>query len=46
MLYIISFVFIVHFLGMVILVGILRGVGDARSSLIIEGSTIWLIGVP
>ena len=46
MLYIISFIFIVRFLGMVIIVGILRGSGDARSSLIIEGSTMWFIGVP
>jgi putative MATE family efflux protein len=46
MLYIISFIFIVRFLGMVIIVGILRGSGDARSSLVIEGSTMWFIGVP
>ena len=45
-LYIISFIFIVRFMGMVIIVGILRGAGDARSALIIEGSTMWLIGVP
>ena len=46
MLYIISLIFIVRFSGMVIIVGILRGAGDARSALIIEGSTMWLIGVP
>ena len=46
MLYIISVIFVVRFLGMVIIVGILRGAGDARSSLIIEGSTMWFIGVP
>jgi putative MATE family efflux protein len=46
MLYIISLIFIVRFLGMVIIVGILRGAGDARSSLIIEGFTMWFIGVP
>ncbi len=46
MLYVISFIFIVRFLGMVIIVGILRGAGDARSALIIEGSTMWFIGVP
>lgn len=28
------------------IVGILRGAGDARSSLIIEGFTMWFIGVP
>lgn len=46
MLYIISVIFIVRFLGMVIIVGILRGAGDARSALIIEGFTMWFIGVP
>ena len=46
MLYIISFIFVIRFLGMVIIVGILRGAGDARSSLIIEGLTMWFIGVP
>lgn len=46
MLYIISLIFIVRFLGMVIIVGILRGAGDARSSLIIEGFTMWFVGVP
>ncbi|MDR7855256.1 MATE family efflux transporter [Tissierella sp.] len=46
MLYIISIIFIVRFLGMIIIVGILRGAGDARSALIIEGSTMWFIGVP
>jgi putative MATE family efflux protein len=46
MLYIISFVFIIRFLGMVIIVGILRGAGDAKSALIIEGFTMWFIGVP
>lgn len=46
MLYIISLIFIVRFLGMVMIVGILRGAGDARSSLMIEGFTMWFIGVP
>lgn len=46
MLYIISIIFIVRFLGMIIIVGILRGAGDARSSLMIEGFTMWFIGVP
>lgn len=45
-LYIISFIFIIRFMGIVIIVGILRGAGDAKRSLIIEGSTMWLIGVP
>ena len=46
MLYIISCIFVVRFLGMVIIVGILRGAGDAKSSLVIEGLTMWFIGVP
>lgn len=46
MLYIISFIFIVRVVGMVIIVGILRGSGDARSALRIEGFTMWFIGVP
>lgn len=33
-------------MGMVIIVGILRGAGDARSALVMEGATMWLIGVP
>ena len=46
MLYIISLIFFVRFLCVVIIVGILRGAGDAKSSLIIEGFTMWFIGVP
>jgi putative MATE family efflux protein len=46
MLYIVSFIFVVRFMGLVIIVGILRGAGDARSALIIEGCTMWFIGVP
>jgi len=46
MLYIISIIFIVRFLGLVIIVGILRGAGDAKSALKIEGFTMWFIGVP
>lgn len=45
-LYIISFIFIIRFMGMVIIVGILRGAGDARNALVIEGITMWFIGVP
>ncbi len=45
-LYIISFIFVVRFMGLLIIVGILRGAGDARKALLIEGSTMWLIGVP
>lgn len=46
MLYTISLIFIVRFVGLVIIVGILRGAGDARSALVIEGFTMWCIGVP
>lgn len=46
MLYIISLIFLVRFLGMIMIVGILRGAGDARSALIIEGFTMWFIRVP
>lgn len=46
MLYIVALIFVVRFLGLVIIVGILRGAGDARSALIIEGVTMWFIGVP
>ena len=46
MLYTISLIFAIRFMGLVILVGILRGAGDAKSTLIIETATMWLIGVP
>lgn len=46
MLYTISVIFVIRFMGMLIIVGILRGAGDAKMSLAIEGSTMWFIGVP
>ena len=46
MLYTISVIFVIRFMGLLIIVGILRGAGDARRALVIEGSTMWLIGVP
>lgn len=46
MLYVISVIFVFRVVGLVIIVGILRGAGDAKSSLIIEGTTMWFIGVP
>ncbi len=46
MLYIISTIFVVRFLGLLIIVGLLRGAGDARAALMIEGFTMWFIGVP
>jgi Na+-driven multidrug efflux pump len=45
-LYIISFIFFIRISGLVIIVGILRGGGDASSAFIIEGATMWFIGVP
>jgi Na+-driven multidrug efflux pump len=33
-------------MGLVIMVGILRGAGDAKSVLLMESATMWLIGVP
>ena len=45
MLYTISVIFVIRFMGMLRIVGILRGAGDAKMSLAIEGSTMWLIGV-
>ncbi|HZK27616.1 MAG TPA: MATE family efflux transporter [Thermoclostridium sp.] len=46
MLYTVSIIFIVRFMGLVIMVGILRGAGDAKSVLLMESATMWLIGVP
>ncbi|MGI6226524.1 MAG: MATE family efflux transporter [Peptococcales bacterium] len=45
-LYIISLIFFIRVLGFMLIVGILRGGGDATRALLIEGSTMWLIGVP
>lgn len=46
MLYTVSIIFVVRFMGLVIMVGILRGAGDAKSVLLMESATMWLIGVP
>lgn len=45
-LYIISIIFFIRVLGIMLIVGILRGGGDAARAFIIEGFTMWLIGVP
>lgn len=45
-LYMISVVFFIRVLGIMLIVGILRGGGDATRALIIEGFTMWFIGVP
>ncbi len=43
---IISGIFFIRVLGVVLIVGILRGGGDARQAFVIEGFTMWFIGVP
>ena len=45
-LYIISVILFVRALGIMFIVGILRGGGDAARAFIIEGFTMWFIGVP
>ncbi len=45
-LYMISVVFFIRVLGIMLIVGILRGGGDAKRALIIEGFTMWFVGVP
>lgn len=45
-LYIISFIFSIRVLDIMIIVGILRGGGDARYAFLCEGFTMWFIGVP
>jgi len=44
--YIISAIFFIRMLNIILIVGILRGGGDAKQAFIIEGSTMWFIGVP
>lgn len=45
-LYIISLVYFIRVFGMILIVGILRGGGDAKQAFLIEGFTMWFIGVP
>lgn len=45
-LYITSLIMTIKVLGAVIIVGILRGGGDAAHALKVEGLTMWLVGVP
>lgn len=45
-LYIISGIFPIRVLCIILIVGILRGGGDAKQAFIIEGFTMWFIGVP
>lgn len=45
-LYTISVIFFIRVLDIIIIVGIMRGGGDAKRAFIIEGSTMWFVGVP
>lgn len=45
-LYMISVIFFIRVLGIMLIVGVLRGGGDAGRAFIIEGFTMWFIGVP
>lgn len=45
-LYMISLIFFIRVLAIMLIVGILRGGGDARQAFLIEGFTMWFIGVP
>ncbi|NLY75431.1 MAG: MATE family efflux transporter [Firmicutes bacterium] len=45
-LYLISALFFIRIFDIVLIVGILRGGGDVRQALLIEGFTMWGIGVP
>lgn len=46
MLYITALIMPIKFINVVLIVGIMRGGGDAKNALIIELATMWLIGVP
>lgn len=45
-LYLISAIFFIRVLGIMLVVGILRGAGDTTYALLIEGFTMWCVGVP
>ena len=45
-LYIVSVIFAVRILDVMLIVGVLRGGGDAHYAFVIEGCTMWFIGVP
>lgn len=45
-LYVTSVVMVIRVYNIIIIVGVLRGGGDAKVSLAIEACTMWLIGVP
>lgn len=45
-LYVISGIFFIRVLCIILIVGVLRGGGDAKAAFLIEGFTMWFIGVP
>lgn len=45
-LYIVSAIFCIRAFDVILIVGILRGGGDAKFAFIVEGLTMWFIGVP
>lgn len=45
-LHIISLIFFIRVFDIILIVGILRGGGDAKYALLAEGFTMWFIGVP
>lgn len=45
-LYMISAIFFIRVLGIMLVVGVLRGGGDATRALLIESFTMWCVGVP
>ncbi|KNF07585.1 putative efflux protein, MATE family [Gottschalkia purinilytica] len=45
-LYVVAFVFAIRSINIILIVGVLRGGGDAKYSLKIEAFTMWGIGVP
>jgi len=46
LMYITSAVMVIRVLGIIFIVGILRGGGDAKYAFTLEAFTMWLIGVP
>lgn len=45
-LYITAIILTLRVFNIIMIVGVLRGGGDAKAGLIIEGGTMWLVGVP
>lgn len=45
-LYTVSVIFFIRVFDIMVIVGILRGGGDAKYAFIAEGSTMWFVGVP